>query len=99
MTDVHPDPLTEAALHTGRDMVKAASILTSFARAVMERRVRQAQRRHAREVYFRRVREAQERADRAAARARWAPANDPSWLRGAGLADTATAWCAAVPFR
>jgi hypothetical protein len=64
----------------------------------MQRRQRRAWLQHMQDERDKRARQAQERADRAAARARWAPANDPAWLREAGLADTASAWCAAVPF-
>jgi hypothetical protein len=98
MNDQHSDPLVEAALVTAYDAVKAAAILAAFARKLREHHVRVARGRHEQDERTRRLREAQEIADRAAARARWAPANDPSWLRNAGLADTATAWCAAVPF-
>jgi hypothetical protein len=61
----------------------------------------QAQARRARELRSERARralKAQIRAERAAVRARWAPANDPRWLREASLTDTAVAWCVAVPY-
>jgi hypothetical protein len=46
----------------------------------------------------RRALHAQIRAERDAARAGWAPALDPAWLRNASFAQTAEAWGAAMPY-
>lgn len=98
MPDQHPDPVGEAAQVAVRATLQYGALVAGAARSVKRRQVLRARLRLEREERVRRVIQAQERAERAAARARWAPANDSRWLRGAGLIDTAAAWCAAVPF-
>ena len=93
-----PDPFEEAAQAAVRDAIKMATIVMSVARA--ERRIRERMKlaQEARDDHARRELEAKEHAERAALRAEWAPANDQDWIRHADLADTAIAWCAAVPY-
>jgi hypothetical protein len=93
-----PDPFEEAAQTAVRDAIKMATILMGVARA--ERRIRERMKlaQEARDDRVRREFEAKEHSERAALRAQWAPANDQDWIRHADLADTAVAWCAAVPY-
>ena len=93
-----PDPFEEAAQTAVRDAIKMATIVMGVARA--DRRIRERMKlaHAARDERVRRELEAKEHAERAALRAQWAPANDQDWIRHADLADTAVAWCAAVPY-
>ena len=96
--DQHPDPVTEAMYVAARETVQLGALVTGAVRTMMRQRARRARLRLEREERARAVLKARERAEHAAARTKWAPASEPRWLSGAGLVDTATAWCAAVPF-
>ena len=96
--DSHPDPFGEASHSVAREAAQFASIIVSLGRVVVKRKMNRQQLQAARTERERRALKAQQSAERAAARARWAPANDPAWLRNASLLDTAAVWGAAVPY-
>jgi hypothetical protein len=94
----HPDLFNDAIQAATRDTVEFASIVTTLARGLTQHKARRDRLRSERSNQVRRAQQAQERAERAGARARWAPASDRAWLRDAGLLDLGTAWSAAVPY-
>lgn len=96
--DQHPDPVTEAVQVAVRDAAQLGALLSGMARVTMRHHARRARVKRAQEERTRKAAHARVQAEQAAARARWAPASNRRWLCGAGLADTAAAWCAAVPF-
>ena len=97
-SEEYPDLFNAAAHSASRDMVQAASVMAVLARHAMQRHARRALQADQVSAQARRARMSQQHAERAAARAAWAPANDPAWLRNADLAGTATAWAAAVRY-
>jgi hypothetical protein len=96
--DEHLDVVDEAIRSAARDAVAIASILTAVIREGLQFRARVERLREEKNEQARLQQQAQLDAERAAARVRWAPGNDASWLREAGLLDVAGAWAAAVPF-
>jgi len=98
MAEDHPDLFGEATARATREIAEAASVFAATARAYLQRKAQLDRSRVERTKQARRERQAQERAQHADARSRWAPANDPSWLRDAGLLDTARAWGAALAY-
>ena len=96
--DEHLDVTDEAIRSAARDAVAIASILTAVIREGLQFRARVERLREEKNEQARLGQQAQLDAERAAARARWAPGNDPSWLREAGLLHVAEVWAAAVPF-
>jgi hypothetical protein len=83
----HPDLFTEAAQLAARDARRMASLLAVAGRIILQQ-----------QAAGMRASQARLRAERAAARARWAPGNDQQWLRDAGLLDVAKVWAAAIPY-
>lgn len=94
----YTDPFEEAAHAAARQVIEYASIATALTRAHAQRRAISQREREARDRQAQAALKAQEEAERAATRARWAPANDRDWIGDANLVDTATAWCVAVPY-
>lgn len=94
----HPDPLRDAMSHGVQRAVQVASSAVTGAQvyAYLKRTHAKVSTEHGRRV--RRVEAGQMRAERDAARAGWAPALDPRWLRQADLIQTARAWGAAMPY-
>jgi hypothetical protein len=96
--ETHPDPFHDAmgqglqrALHVGSSVVTGAQVYLYLTRT-------QAMAAAERDERARRVLAAQMRAEREAARAGWAPALDPDWLRQADLFQAASTWGAAIPY-
>ena len=96
--ETHPDPFHDAmgqglqrALHVGSSVVTGAQVYLYLTRT-------QAMAAAERDERARRVLAAQMRAEREAARAGWAPALDPDWLRQADLFQAASTWGAAMPY-
>src|SRR5205807_5135258 len=98
MAEDHPDLFGEATTRATREIAEAASVFAAAARAYLQRKAQLDRMRAGRTEQARRERQAQERAQHADACSRWTPANDPSWLRDAGLLDTARAWGAALAY-
>lgn len=94
----HPDLFQEAALIGARDALQFASVLVTVRRVLVQHKAERERLRAEQNEKAKRALKARARTELAAARARWAPANDPQWLRGAGLLDVAAAWGAAVPY-
>jgi len=96
--ETHPDPFHDAmgqglqrALHVGSSVVTGAQVYVYLKRT-------QAMATAERDERARRVLTTQMRADHEAARAGWAPALDPDWLRQADLFQAARTWGAAMPY-
>jgi hypothetical protein len=96
--ETHPDPFHDAmgqglqrALHVGSSVVTGAQVYLYLKRT-------QAMAAAERDEQARRALAAQMRAEREAARAGWAPALDPDWLRQADLFQAAATWGAAMPY-
>jgi hypothetical protein len=96
--ETHPDPFHDAmgqglqrALHVGSSVVTGAQVYLYLKRT-------QTMAAAERDERARRALGAQMRADREAARAGWAPALDPDWLRQADLFQAAGTWGAAMPY-
>lgn len=83
----HSDVFSEATQVAARRSVEFAPAVASAFTAMSRRRQRRRQR-------SARTREA----ERAAARAEWAPAHDPAWLAQADLVAVGRVWAAAVPY-
>jgi hypothetical protein len=94
----HLDPLTEAAQIAVRDTRRFVNLLAVAGRIIVRHQVASKRLREERDEQARRAMQAGLKAERAAARARWAPGNDRQWLRDAGLFDVAEVWAAAVPY-
>lgn len=94
----YPDLFEEAAQAAARQVVEYASIAGALARAFARRRAISQLERETRDKQAQAALKAQQEAERAATRARWAPANDRDWIGDANLVDTATTWCTAIPY-
>ncbi len=94
----HPDPFGDAAMTTTRDALQIGSVITAYARVLLVHKARAEQLKTEKDRQVKRAIRDQALAEKAAARLRWAPANDPAWMREAGLVDIARAWAAAVPY-
>jgi hypothetical protein len=97
-TPQHPDPFRDAMSHGLQRAVQVASSVATGAQAYAYLKRTQARVMAERGERARRALAAQIKADRDAARADWAPALDPRWLRQADLIQTARAWGAAMPY-
>ena len=96
--ETHPDPFHDAmgqglqrAIHVGSSVVTGAQVYLYLKRT-------QAMAAAERDERARRVLAAQMRAEQDAARAGWAPALDPDWLRQANLFQAASTWGSAMPY-
>jgi hypothetical protein len=98
IAEEHPDPLTEAAQIAVRDARRFVNLLAAAGRIIVRHQVVGKRVREERDRQARRAMQASLKAERAAARARWAPGNDPQWLRDAGLLNVAEVWAAALPY-
>src|SRR5215470_4538536 len=98
MDQTHPDPFQDALSHGVQRAIEIASCAVTAAQVYAYQQRTQARGVSERDAQARRVLNAQSRAERDAARAGWAPALDPQWLRQADLMDTARAWGAAMPY-
>jgi hypothetical protein len=94
----HSDPLTEAAQIAVRDARRFVNLLAAAGRIIVRHQAASKRVREERDRQAGRAMQAGLKAERAAARARWAPANDPQWLRDAGLLNVAEVWAAALPY-
>jgi hypothetical protein len=94
----HSDLFQEAMQGAVRDAAQFASLVVTAGRVFLQYKLSRERLRAQRDAQARRALQAQVRAEQAAARARWAPAGDRSWLRGAALLDVAAVWSAAVPY-
>jgi hypothetical protein len=95
---IHPDPFGEAARRALQRTIQIASSAATAAQILIHLRANQARIAAEQQEQARTARLAQARADRAAARASWAPGLDPNWLRQADLIQTARIWGAAAPY-
>jgi hypothetical protein len=93
-----PDPFQDALGHGIQRAVQVASCAVTAAQVYLYQHRTQAMAAAERDQQARRVLTAQIRADHEAARASWAPALDPDWLRRADLFQAARAWGAAMPY-
>jgi hypothetical protein len=93
----YPDLLEDAATAAVQQAIEYASIAAALGRGFIRYRLTRERERELLDAQARAAAQAQLEADKAAARARWAPGNDPDWIGEATLLDTATVWCAAVP--
>ena len=96
--ETHPDPFQDAMGHGLQRALQVASSVMTGAQVYVYLKRTQAAANGERDERARRVLAAQIRADREAARAGWAPALDPGWLRQADLFGAARAWGAAMPY-
>jgi hypothetical protein len=96
--ETHPDPFRDAMGHGLQRAMQIASCAVTAAQVYIYQQRNQAAVSAARDERTRRVLDAQIRADREAARAGWAPALDPAWLRQADLFQTARVWGHAMPY-
>jgi hypothetical protein len=94
----HPDPFRDAMSHAMQRAVQVASSAVTGAQAYAYLNRTHARANAERDERARRALDAEHRAERDAARAEWAPALDPRWLRQADLLKTARAWGAAMPY-
>ena len=94
----HPDPFQDAMSHGLQRALQVASSVMTGAQVYVHLKRTQARVLGERDERARRALTAQIRADRDAARAGWAPALDPGWLRHADLSQAARAWGAAMPY-
>lgn len=96
--ETHPDPFGDAVGHGLQRAVEVVSCAVTAAQVYAYQQRAQAAAAAERDERARRALAAQARADRDAARASWAPALDPDWLRQADLLQTARTWGAAMPY-
>jgi hypothetical protein len=96
--ETHPDPFQDAMGHGLQRAVQVTSCAVTAAQVYLYQQRTQARAAAEHEEQARRVLTAQSRADREAARAGWAPALDPDWLRQADLFQAARTWGAAMPY-
>ncbi len=97
-TSSHPDPFQEAMQHGLSRAIQVGSCAVTAAQFYLYQQRSQARTVAERDEKTRRALHAQTRAERDAARASWAPALDPAWLRDASFAQTAEAWGTAMPY-
>jgi hypothetical protein len=93
----HPDPFRDAAHHAMQRFIQITSSAATGAQVLIHLRTAHAKLDAEQDEQERRALLAQAQADRAAARASWAPALDPDWLRQADLLEIARVWGAAAP--
>lgn len=93
-----PDPFGEAVGQAGREVKTMAYVTALFIGAYLRHQAQAEQKMVLRDEQAKRAAAARERAERDAVRARWAPALDRRWLRGANAVELADTWVAAVPY-
>src|SRR6266568_2882959 len=98
MDDNYPDPFQEAVQHGMQRAIQLGSFALTAAQIYAYRQRTQARAAAERHQTARRALNDQIQAERDAARAGWAPALDPAWLREASLIQAARAWGAAMPY-
>ena len=96
--ETHPDPFQDAMGHGLQRAVQVTSCAVTAAQVYLYQQRTQAKAAAERDERARRALTTQMRADREAARAGWAPALDPDWLRQADLFQAARTWGAAMPY-
>jgi|HubBroStandDraft_6_1064221.scaffolds.fasta_scaffold15334_2 hypothetical protein len=94
----HPDPFQDAIGHGLQRAIQVTSCAVTAAQVYAYQQRTQAMAVAERDERTRRALATQMRADRDAARATWAPAVNPDWLRDADLLQTARTWAAAMPY-
>ena len=94
----HPDPFQDAMGHGLQRAIQVASCAVTAAQVYAYQQRTQAMAVAERDERARRALATQMRAERDAARATWAPAVNPDWLRNADLLQTARTWAAAMPY-
>jgi hypothetical protein len=94
----HPDPFQDAMGHGLQRAIQMTSCAVTAAQVYAYQHRTQAMAVAERDERTRRALATQMRADRDAARATWAPAVNPDWLRNADLLQTARTWAAAMPY-
>ena len=94
----HPDPFQDAMNHALQRAIQITYAVVTGTQIYIHHQTTQARAVAERDRRIRRALDAQIRADRDAARAGWAPALDPDWLREADLLHTSRAWGAAMPY-
>src|SRR5215472_3551586 len=98
MDQTYPDPFQEAMQHGLHRALQIGGAAATAAQVYAYHQKTQARAVGERDERAWRALNSQVRAERDAARAGWAPALDPQWLRQADLMDTARAWGAAMPY-
>jgi hypothetical protein len=98
MDQTYPDPFQEAIHHGLNRALQIGGAAATAAQVYAYHRKTQARVVSEHDERTRRGLNSQVRAERDAARAAWAPALDPQWLRQADLPNTARAWGAAMPY-
>jgi len=98
MDSTHPDPFQDAMQAGVQRAVQLGSCALTAAQVYLYQQRNHARTAAERDEKAKRALNAQIRAEHEAARARWAPALDPDWLRRASFFQTAAAWGAAVPY-
>ncbi len=96
--ETHPNPFQDAMGDGLQRAVQIVSCAVTAAQVYLHQQRTQALAAAERDERARRALAAQIRADREAARASWAPALDPKWLRQADLLQAARTWGAAMPY-
>ena len=94
----HPDPFQDAMGNGLQRAIQVASCAVTAAQVYAYQQRTQAMAVAERDERARRALATQMRADRDAARATWAPAVNPDWLRNADLLQAARTWAAAMPY-
>ena len=97
-TGDHPDPFRDAMNHGVQRAVQVASSAVTGSQVYAYLKRTHTKVAAERGQRARRTQAGEIRAERDAARAGWAPALDPHWLREADLIQTARAWGAAMPY-
>jgi hypothetical protein len=94
----HPDPFHDAMGQGLQRALQVGSSVVTGAQGYLYLKRTQAMAAAESDERARRVLAAQIRADRETARAGWAPALDPNWLRQSDLIQAARTWGAAMPY-
>jgi hypothetical protein len=97
-TEDYPDPFRDAMSHALQRAVQVTSSAVTGAQAYAYLNRTHTRANAERDKRARRALEAEQRAERDAARAEWALALDPRWIRQADLLQTARVWGAAMPY-
>jgi hypothetical protein len=98
MNEQHADPLREAAAHGIQRAVQLAPAAVTTAQVLLQLKAQRVREQAERERQAAGQLRAHQRAAHRAARLRWLPAADSSWLRNADLLQVSRAWGAAVPY-
>ncbi len=93
----HANPLEEALSHGSRRVAEVASLTGATAQVVLQRRaLHNAREAAGNDKRATQILDEQECLIAHEARLSWAPAHDPQWLAGAGLAQAGRAWASAA---